>query len=58
MMSANRWCFVAGSSRIVNLVVAVLMVLGGISQFFPIGLYVDTPPPFSRGGVSLDADDG
>lgn len=27
------------SSRIVNLVVAVLMVLGGISQFFPIGLY-------------------
>jgi Trk-type K+ transport system membrane component len=28
------------SSRIVNLIVAVLMVLGGISQFFPIGLYV------------------
>jgi hypothetical protein len=28
------------SSRIVNLVVAVLMVLGGISQFFPIHLYV------------------
>lgn len=28
------------SSRIVNLVVAVIMVLGGITQFFPIELYV------------------
>lgn len=28
------------SSRIVNLVVAVIMVLGGISQFFPLRLYV------------------
>lgn len=39
------------SSRIVNLVVAVLMVLGGISQFFPIGLYVSLPPSrFPRAG--------
>ena len=35
-------------SRIVNLVVAVLMVLGGVSQFFPIRLYV-FPPPSLRG---------
>lgn len=27
-------------SRIVNLGVGVLMVLGGIAQFFPLGLYV------------------
>lgn len=31
------------SSRIVNLIVAVLMVLGGISQFFPIDLCVFPP---------------
>lgn len=29
----------ASSSRLVNLGVGAIMVLGGISQFFPIGLY-------------------
>ena len=32
--------YVPLSSRIVNLVVAVLMILGGVSQFFPLGMYV------------------
>ena len=32
------------NSRIVNLAMGVLMVLGGISQFFPISLYVRTLP--------------
>lgn len=38
MMAMDADTVRACSSRIVNLAVAVIMVLGGISQFFPISL--------------------
>lgn len=39
---ANLWPVLC--SRIVNLAVGVILILGGISQFFPFGLYVALLP--------------
>ena len=36
----NHLLMLCLSSRIVNLAVAVIMVLGGVAQFFQLGLYV------------------